>query len=114
MFIAKVTTFWNACIAVLVKCVAALGVTVSSKATIPALALAPAPAPAPAPATEATEPARDRLATIPSPRSFEPLRDRSLPPTMKQRIRAEAHGSSPATRSLPADPADSPAPTLAA
>ncbi|MDX6312277.1 MAG: hypothetical protein QOF44_1741 [Streptomyces sp.] len=108
MFIAKVTTFWNACIAVLVKCVAALGVTVSSKATIPALALAPTPA------TEATEPARDRLATIPSPRSFEPLRDRSLPPTMKQRIRAEAHGSSPATRSLPADPADSPAPTLAA
>ncbi|MDX6349600.1 MAG: hypothetical protein QOF84_4390 [Streptomyces sp.] len=105
MFIAKVTTFWNACIAVLVKCVAALGVTVSSKATIPALALAPA---------TATEPARDRLATIPSPRSFEPLRDRSLPPTMKQRIRAEAHGSSPATRSLPADPADSPAPTLAA
>jgi hypothetical protein len=104
MFIAKVTTFWNACIAVLVKCVAALGVTVSSKAAIPAPALA----------TEATEPARDLLATIPSPRSFEPLRDRSLPPTMKQRIRAEAHGSSPATRSLPAGPTDSPAPTLAA
>ncbi|ARF73806.1 DUF6344 domain-containing protein [Kitasatospora albolonga] len=31
-------------------------------------------------------------------------RDRALPPTMKQRIRAEAHGSSPATRHLPADP----------
>ncbi|MFB6813199.1 DUF6344 domain-containing protein [Streptomyces sp. NPDC056347] len=27
-------------------------------------------------------------------------RDRALPPTMKQRIRAEAHGSSPATRHL--------------
>ncbi|MFJ9636933.1 DUF6344 domain-containing protein [Streptomyces sp. NPDC101178] len=31
-------------------------------------------------------------------------RDRALPPTMKQRIRAEAHGSSPATRHLAADP----------
>ncbi|MFE3513897.1 DUF6344 domain-containing protein [Streptomyces sp. NPDC059166] len=30
-------------------------------------------------------------------------RDRALPPTMKQRIRAEAHGSSPATRQLSAD-----------
>ncbi|CAH9416857.1 hypothetical protein SGL43_03892 [Streptomyces globisporus] len=32
-------------------------------------------------------------------------RDRALPPTMKQRIRAEAHGSSPATRHLSLDPA---------
>ncbi|MBK6033440.1 DUF6344 domain-containing protein, partial [Streptomyces sp. MBT59] len=33
-------------------------------------------------------------------------RDRALPPTMKQRIRAEAHGSSPATRHLSLDPAE--------
>ncbi|MFC9945354.1 DUF6344 domain-containing protein [Streptomyces pratensis] len=33
-------------------------------------------------------------------------RDRALPPTMKQRIRAEAHGSSPATRQLSADTTD--------
>ncbi|MFD4026056.1 DUF6344 domain-containing protein [Streptomyces sp. NPDC058576] len=33
-------------------------------------------------------------------------RDRALPPTMKQRIRAEAHGSSPATRHLAIDPAE--------
>ncbi|MFI1394455.1 DUF6344 domain-containing protein [Streptomyces sp. NPDC020681] len=33
-------------------------------------------------------------------------RDRSLPPTIKQRIRAEAHGSSPATRHVPAIDAD--------
>jgi hypothetical protein len=104
MSIAKVTTFWNAFIAVLVKCVAALGVTVTSKATTPATPRSVA--------TEAT--GRNLLATIPSPRSFEPLRDRSLPPTMKQRIRAERHGSSPATRSLPGDPTDSPSPTLAA
>ncbi|MFJ8882275.1 DUF6344 domain-containing protein [Streptomyces sp. NPDC102402] len=36
-------------------------------------------------------------ATTPSVRWTLP-RDRALPPTMKQRIRAEAHGSSPATR----------------
>lgn len=44
-------------------------------------------------------------ATTPSVRWTLP-RDRSLPPTMKQRIRAEAHGSSPATRHLSADTAD--------
>lgn len=41
-------------------------------------------------------------ATTPSVRWTLP-RDRALPPTMKQRIRAEAHGSSPATRQLSAD-----------
>ncbi|GAA1359020.1 hypothetical protein J0695_00360 [Streptomyces beijiangensis] len=30
-------------------------------------------------------------------------KDRALPPTMKQRIRAEAHGSSPSTRHVPLD-----------
>jgi hypothetical protein len=30
-------------------------------------------------------------------------KDRALPPTMKQRIRAEAHGSSPSTRHAPLD-----------
>lgn len=41
-------------------------------------------------------------------------RDRALPPTMKQRIRAEAHGASPATRHLAADPTDATATTDAA
>ncbi|MER6101351.1 DUF6344 domain-containing protein [Streptomyces sp. NPDC001832] len=44
-------------------------------------------------------------ATTPSVRWTLP-RDRALPPTMKQRIRAEAHGSSPATRHLSADTTD--------
>ncbi|MGC5345196.1 DUF6344 domain-containing protein [Streptomyces sp. DT24] len=44
-------------------------------------------------------------ATVPSARWALP-RDRALPPTMKQRIRAEAHGSSPATRHLPAEAAE--------
>ncbi|NUK04019.1 hypothetical protein HRW23_21350 [Streptomyces lunaelactis] len=43
-------------------------------------------------------------ATVPAPNTrWSPTaRDRSLPPTIKQRIRAEAHGSSPATRHLSA------------
>ncbi|MFC9759815.1 DUF6344 domain-containing protein [Streptomyces sp. NPDC056921] len=41
-------------------------------------------------------------ATTPSVRWTLP-RDRALPPTMKQRIRAEAHGSSPATRHMSVD-----------
>ncbi|MFF4246006.1 DUF6344 domain-containing protein [Streptomyces sp. NPDC001822] len=44
-------------------------------------------------------------ATTPSVRWTLP-RDRALPPTMKQRIRAEAHGSSPSTRQLAADTAE--------
>ncbi|WP_327368581.1 DUF6344 domain-containing protein [Streptomyces sp. NBC_01217] len=44
-------------------------------------------------------------ATTPSVRWTLP-RDRALPPTMKQRIRAEAHGSSPAARHLSVDTTD--------
>jgi hypothetical protein len=43
---------------------------------------------------------------VPAPRSYEPQRHdrkRTLPPTMKQRIGAEAHGSSPSSRSLRID-----------
>ncbi|MCK8676258.1 DUF6344 domain-containing protein [Streptomyces lichenis] len=40
---------------------------------------------------------------VPSASAGSPgTRDRSLPPTIKQRIRAEAHGSSPSVRHLPA------------
>ncbi|MEV6163607.1 DUF6344 domain-containing protein [Streptomyces sp. NPDC052052] len=71
---------------------------------------------APAAATEAstTEPSTTNqehtgaapvTASTPSVRWTLP-RDRALPPTMKQRIRAEAHGSSPVTRHLSADTTD--------
>ncbi|WP_055493939.1 DUF6344 domain-containing protein [Streptomyces sp. TP-A0356] len=39
--------------------------------------------------------------TLPKPAQGSWARARSLPPTMKQRIRAEAHGSSPACRHRP-------------
>ncbi|MBT2390258.1 hypothetical protein J7E87_12670 [Streptomyces sp. ISL-1] len=48
-------------------------------------------------------------ATVPAPstRWSPTARGRSLPPTIKQRIRAEAHGSSPATRQRPEIDAES-------
>ncbi|MCX4725337.1 DUF6344 domain-containing protein [Streptomyces sp. NPDC090052] len=55
----------------------------------------PAPAPTPAPAPVTVEPAQVAWWALP--------KDRALPPTIKQRIRAEAHGSTPSTRHLPLD-----------
>jgi hypothetical protein len=89
MVIANVTTFWNALITVFLRCLAALGITVPSKV------------PSRAPVTAAPRPkdAGPGLAEAPSiPRMCEPLPDRLLPPTMKQRIRAESHGASPTVR----------------
>lgn len=116
MATAKVTTFWGAFVAVLLKCLAALGFAT------PARAEAPAPAVTPAPAGRALPTGR---VSIPAPRHFEPVYERSgrsLPPTMKQRIRAEAHGASPTARSATGDglvtdapaPAPSAAPALGA
>jgi hypothetical protein len=81
-------------------------------ALLAALGLMNTPAAATEPST--TEPtttnhvhtgATAATATTPSVRWTLP-RDRALPPTMKQRIRAEAHGSSPAARNLSADTTD--------
>ncbi|WP_411081624.1 DUF6344 domain-containing protein [Streptomyces sp. cmx-18-6] len=59
------------------------------------------------PSTATQEHTAAATATAPAPSVRWTLpRDRSLPPTMKQRIRAEAHGSSPATRHLSLDPLD--------
>ncbi|SCF63660.1 DUF6344 domain-containing protein [Streptomyces sp. Ncost-T10-10d] len=81
-------------------------------ALLAALGLMSTPAAATEPST--TEPtttnqehtgATAATATTPSVRWTLP-RDRALPPTMKQRIRAEAHGSSPATRHLSTETTD--------
>ena len=104
MATAKVTTFWGAFVAVLLKCLAALGFATPAPAGIPAAAVTPAPAES-AERTERAVPAGHRV-TIPAQRRFEPVYERSgrsLPPTMKQRIRAEAHGASPTARSATGD-----------
>jgi hypothetical protein len=109
----RVTAFWGAFLNVLIKCIAALGFATPARmkaaesrqvvgyATVPAQAVA-------TPATRAAAPSGGYAAPplsagrvlLPAPRSSE--RGRSLPPTMKQRIRAEAHGTSPSTRSIAA------------
>ena len=80
----KVMKLWTAVVTVFLALCAALGF-----ATTTAAAAAPQ-----------TQPAHDTGAQVTLPRQAHGNRavDRSLPPTMKQRIRAEAHGSSPVCR----------------
>lgn len=96
----KVRNLWTAFVTAFFALLASVGLTTASAAPArPAVATPDEPA---APRTEAV-----RTAAVPaqSRRTRTPLlraaRDRSLPPTMKQRISAEAHGASPATRHLP-------------
>ncbi|SHL66889.1 DUF6344 domain-containing protein [Actinacidiphila paucisporea] len=117
----RVIAFWGAFLNVLIKCIAALGFATPArmKGAAPRPAAGHATVPAQAVATRSFagaaprggDPARGHAApahsasrvVLPAPRSSE--RGRSLPPTMKQRIRAEAHGTSPSSRSI-AVPAD--------
>ncbi|WP_333768017.1 DUF6344 domain-containing protein [Streptomyces sp. IBSBF 2435] len=109
----RITAFWGAFLSVLIKCVAALGFAtpvrtkaaasgrIADSATVPAQAVA---ASASAAAAQrggyAPPPIPAGRVLLPAQRSSE--RGRSLPPTMKQRIRAEAHGTSPSARSVAA------------
>ncbi|MFE6228158.1 MULTISPECIES: DUF6344 domain-containing protein [unclassified Streptomyces] len=104
MATAKVKQFWTAFISVLFALLASVGLAA------PAAARGQAPVTQPEePAAPAARPAAaERAATVVAQRQAEPwapARRGSLPPTIKQRIGAEAHGSSPAVRQLrPAAP----------
>ncbi|MET9441372.1 DUF6344 domain-containing protein [Streptomyces sp. NPDC006610] len=78
-----------------------------------ALGLVTTTAAAAVPQTETTRnSAGERTAPATAPTTLSPWswsHARSLPPTMKQRIHAEAHGKSPSCRHLPLDDAE-PAP----
>ncbi|MEU0830647.1 DUF6344 domain-containing protein [Streptomyces sp. NPDC005969] len=87
----KVKSIWTAFITAFFALLASMGLI-----STPAAAAQPK-----ATAQEHTG-ATAATATTPSVRWTLP-RDRSLPPTMKQRIHAEAHGSAPATRHLLTD-----------
>lgn len=86
MAAARLTTLWTVLRAALHHVLAALGLLRREPAAAPAVFI-PAQSTTPAPA-----PWR-----VIAPRFAVP-RERSLPPTIKQRIRAEAHGSSPSVR----------------
>ncbi|MFJ1582144.1 DUF6344 domain-containing protein [Streptomyces sp. NPDC088197] len=103
----NVTAFWSAFVGVLLKLVAGLGFATPARtarvhtaadhtAAVPAAAVAAANGTGATPTPTRTP---SCAALLPAPRPS----SRSLPPTMKQRIRAEAHGSSPSARSIAPD-----------
>ncbi|MFJ6571429.1 DUF6344 domain-containing protein [Streptomyces sp. NPDC091292] len=89
----KVMTLWTALITAVFAVLATLGLSTTAAAATPVQQAEKARNSA-----ETTEPC---LAAAPLPARY----DTSLPPTMKQRIRAEAHGSSPSCRHRPSAPA---------
>jgi hypothetical protein len=89
MAAAKITQIWTVFITALVKCLVAMRFRTAPGAAAPAEGPAEGPA-----AVVPVACFRPLTAAMPGQRSG----DRSVPPTMKQRIRAEAHGASPASR----------------
>jgi hypothetical protein len=81
----KVMKLWTAVITAFLALFTALGlITTTAAAAVPQ-----------------TQPARNSAAVHPEPPAVSPAlwsHPRSLPPTMKQRIRAEAHGKTPHCR----------------
>ncbi|MFF0446140.1 DUF6344 domain-containing protein [Streptomyces sp. NPDC004609] len=128
MTCAKVRNLWSALLGALVALLASLGLT-GSAAAQQAAVRTPDESAQPEGAVKPQEPAhtgrpvlvrqereRERAARallpalVPaqSTRWNTGARDRSLPPTIKQRIRAEAHGASPSVRKVPAFDLDGP------
>ncbi|MET9433490.1 DUF6344 domain-containing protein [Streptomyces sp. NPDC006551] len=97
MATAKVKQFWTAFISVLFALLASVGLaSTATAAQVPSVQQPEEPT---TPGTVAHRDART-FAAVPAQRThrWSPVRDRSLPPTIKQRIGAEAHGSSPSVR----------------
>ena len=90
----KVMKLWTAIVTAFLALCTALGFVSATATTATA-----------APHTESprTETAARTVPTIPAPRHWSWPSSRALPPTMKQRIRAEAHGKSPSCRHHPLD-----------
>lgn len=109
MATAKVKQFWAAFISVLFALLASVGLTgTAAAAQQPAVQQPEEPAASATASTSAAAGAGERAsASVPAQRAHRwPLAGaRSLPPTIKQRIAAEAHGSSPAARQRSSVPA---------
>ncbi|GGY56329.1 hypothetical protein GCM10010385_01410 [Streptomyces geysiriensis] len=87
----KVMTLWTTIVTAFLALCTALGfVTTTASAAVPQSGTHSN--------TESASPETAPTVAIPRPRS----RTGSLPPTMKQRIRAEAHGKAPSCRHRPA------------
>ncbi|MEU6983938.1 DUF6344 domain-containing protein [Streptomyces sp. NPDC046324] len=99
MATAKVKQFWTAFISVLFALLASVGL-----ASTAAAAQAPAVQQPEEPAAKSAAAVARTVAAVPAQRAAyqwpTTVRERSLPPTIKQRIGAEAHNSSPSVRHL--------------
>ncbi|MFF9346617.1 DUF6344 domain-containing protein [Streptomyces sp. NPDC014734] len=102
----KARSIWTAFVTAFFALLAALGFMSTPAAATEQSATEPATTNQEHTVTAATTAA---TASTPSVRWTLP-RDRALPPTMKQRIHAEAHGSSPATRHVTPNTANAPRP----
>ncbi|MFH8771043.1 DUF6344 domain-containing protein [Streptomyces sp. NPDC017958] len=88
----KVMKLWTAIVTAFFALCTALGLATATTATA-------------APRTESPRAttAQRTIPTIPAMHHWSWSHGKSLPPTMKQRIRAEAHGKSPSCRHRPVD-----------
>ncbi|MEU8520686.1 DUF6344 domain-containing protein [Streptomyces sp. NPDC048577] len=102
MATAKVKQFWSAFISVLFALLASVGLTGTATAAQAPSVQQPEEAAAGA-AVRAEGTRVPTAAPVQRSHPWNPVRDRSLPPTIKQRIGAEAHGSSPSVRHPRAD-----------
>ncbi|MEV3989713.1 DUF6344 domain-containing protein [Streptomyces sp. NPDC049837] len=105
-----VAHFWTAFFSLLSAILPAILSALGLKRTPSAAITVYADEPATTKATATEVPTRVTSPAVPAPRCFPPawvpgVHVRSLPPTIKQRIRAEAHGTSPSVRHLPAQAA---------
>ncbi|MBL1109539.1 hypothetical protein JK361_34010 [Streptomyces sp. 5-8] len=87
----KVMKLWTAIVTAFLALCTALGLVSAGTATAAAAA-------GPRTETPRTGTAQRTTPTIPAMRHWAWSHGRALPPTMKQRIRAEAHGKSPSCR----------------
>ncbi|MFD3678516.1 DUF6344 domain-containing protein [Streptomyces sp. NPDC058613] len=85
-----VTSIWTAVLAALVALLASLGFGGKAAPAVPGVSAPAVPAPAAATTRRAAVTARRTWRAM--------MRGGSLPPTIKQRIRAEAHGKTPSVR----------------
>lgn len=91
----KVMKLWTAIVTAFLALCTALGLVTATTATTAAAA--------PGAESPRTGSAERTVPTIPAAYHWSWSHGRALPPTMKQRIRAEAHGKSPRCRHRPLD-----------
>ncbi|MFD4986073.1 DUF6344 domain-containing protein [Streptomyces sp. NPDC058374] len=104
----KAAHLWTVLVGAFLSLFAALGFSASASAAAPQAQPQPQPRPQSAPQQTPAAPCAAVETALATPHWSLGL-DRSMPPTMKQRIIAEAHGSSPTCRSTVADAVTTPA-----